>query len=64
MRVRIEDIRRGRPKHATDQSPLITYAKLVEAESGALIINATLDYILDKVQERGYEVTTLRLRAD
>jgi hypothetical protein len=61
MQVRIEGIRRGRPKHAT--LTRFTYAKLVDATSGEVIISATLDYILDKVEERGYEVVSVSLNA-
>lgn len=59
QRVRVEGIQRGRPKHAPADSPRHTYAVALCATTGVLLISATLDYILDKVEARGWEIVSM-----
>ena len=61
MKVRIENIHRGKPLSNPD-GPFHTYAHIINDETGELIISATFDYILDVVKERGYEVTRMELK--
>lgn len=58
-RVHIKGIRRGRAKHAPADSPRHTYAVALCASTGELLISATLDYILDKIEERGWEIVSM-----
>lgn len=54
-KVKITDIRKGR----LESRKHITYAHLVDAQTGALLISAKLDYIVNAVNnlDRKYELT-------
>lgn len=60
--VVIEGIRRGRAKHAPATSPRHTYAVLLDAESRELLVSATLDYILDRVEQLDLEIVSMSTR--
>ena len=49
MKVRLTDVRHGKDKRSN-----IIYATLIEADTGDLVIAATLEYILNAVKTRGY----------
>ncbi len=40
--------------HGTGARSSIIYAHLYSADTGDLVISATLDYILNAIEERGY----------
>lgn len=58
--VRIDRIRASRPAHASADSPYRVYAVLLCATTGELLIAATLNHILTAVEERGWEIVSIR----
>lgn len=58
--VRIDRIRVSRPPHAPADSPYCVCAVLLCAMTGELRISATLDHILTVVEERGWEIVSIR----
>lgn len=54
MNAKIINIRHGRPKLSNKSDSLYIYATLINADNGVPYIHATLEYILQAVEERGY----------
>lgn len=57
-RYKIDNFRQNTSDHKRLE-PYVLYATLMDADTGELIINATMEYIMQAVEERGFTIVKI-----